>query len=121
MDTPKTILVVDDDPQVLSLITKTLSGAGYHAVGADGAVRALEGIGTMRPDLMIVDMQLPGVNGTDLLQLLRDERTRFTPAIAITGDTEMDPDEVRASGFVALLHKPFTLQDLRRTVADCLG
>jgi CheY-like chemotaxis protein len=120
MDSPKTILIVDDDPQVLALIARTLDRAGYATMTATGPVTALEGLSTRTPDLMILDMQLPGVHGLELVQLLRGEQTRFTPAIAITGDDHVDSDEVQAHGFVALLRKPFTLQDLRRTVADCL-
>ena len=121
MDSPKTILVVDDDPQVLGLIAQTLARAGYHTVTASGPVTALEEVADHSPDLMILDMHLPGLHGLELVQVLRDSSTRFTPAIAITGDADVDPDEVQAHGFVALLKKPFSLQDLRRTVADCLG
>jgi CheY-like chemotaxis protein len=121
MDAPKTILIVDDDPQVLGLIDQTLTRAGYRTVTAGDPLVALERISAGTPDLMILDMHLPGLHGLELVQVLRDSSSRFTPAIAITGDHAVDPDEVQAHGFVALLHKPFTVQDLRRTVADSLS
>lgn len=120
MGTPKTVLVVDDDPQVASLIERMLERAGYRIITADGALAALEAVSGSRPDLMIIDLQLDGMGGLELVPLLRCAETRYTPAIAITGNLDVDADEVRAHGFVALVHKPFTAQELRRTVADCL-
>jgi CheY-like chemotaxis protein len=117
----KTILIVDDEPQVLHVLASLLTRAGYVALVADGPVTALELVADHEIDGMIVDMHLPGLAGTELLTLLRSPTTRFTPAIAITGDASIDADEIRAHGFVDLLLKPFTPSDLRRVVESNIG
>ena len=122
MDTPrKTLLIVDDEPQVLDVLSSLLTRAGYVPLVADGPVTALELVAEHTVDGMILDMHLPGLAGMELLTLLRSPATRFTPAIAITGDSSIDADEIRAHGFVDLLLKPFTPSELRRVVESNIG
>jgi two-component system response regulator AtoC len=122
VDTPrKTILIVDDEPQVLDVLSSLLTRAGYIPLVADGPVTALELVAEHTIDGMILDMHLPGLAGMELLTLLRSPATRFTPAIAITGDSSIDADEISAHGFVDLLLKPFTPSELRRVVESNIG
>ena len=112
---------MDDEPQVLHVLSSLLTRAGYIPLVADGPVTALELVAEHTIDGMILDMHLPGLAGMELLTLLRSPATRFTPAIAITGDSSIDADEIRAHGFVDLLLKPFTPSELRRVVESNIG
>lgn len=116
-----TILVVEDDPAVLQLIRKQLEPT-YHVVMAAGANTAMERMYEQWPDGFIVDMHLPGMDGMDLLQVLRAHpNSRHTPAIAITGDHDIQEEDVRARGFVSFLRKPFTAQELRAAIEYFIG
>lgn len=111
------ILVVDDEPVVLELIRRALEGEAEVIVAPD-PVTALEAVERFHPDLLIIDMGLPGIHGLQLVGLLRGDR--LTPAIAITGGI-VDEDEVQAAGFSAFLLKPFQVAELRRVVRDHLA
>lgn len=113
------ILLVDDEPGVLRFMGLALERAGYEVLPASEPLTALQHVRAHTPALMILDMELPGMHGLDLLQVLRGDALRFTPAIAITGH-KVEPDEVQAHGFVALLLKPFTAQELLSVVRDNL-
>jgi CheY-like chemotaxis protein len=121
MRTPLTILVVEDDPAVLLVVTKALQAEGYRVVIAAGPITAMDRIAEYQPDGMILDIRLPGMLGSELLQLLRSPDAQHTPAIAMTGDPDIDPDEMRAIGFVTLLRKPFTVSTLKEAVAYFIG
>lgn len=121
MRTAMTILVVEDDPAVLLLISKMLEPT-YHVVMASGVNTALERMFEQWPDGFIVDIHLPGMGGTDVLQLLRAHpASRHTPAIAITGDPDIDEAELRARGFTSVVRKPFTAAQLREAVEYFIG
>lgn len=119
--TEKSILVVEDDPAALLFLERSLRSFGYRVVVATGSQTALERIAEFQPDGMILDIHLPGMGGPQLLQSLRLPDTRHAPAIAITGDPEIREAEVIANGFLALLHKPFSPQQLKEAVATFIG
>src|SRR5690606_12797650 len=121
MRTALTILVVEDDPAVLLVVSKALQAAGYQVVIAAGPVTALDRIAEYRPDGMILDIRLPGMLGSELLQLLRSPDAQHTPAIAMTGDPDISAEELREIGFVTLLRKPFTVSTLKEAVAYFIG
>ena len=73
----KTILVVDDDPDVLVLSKHFLGAQGYTVVRAEGAFQALERLAESRPDAMVLDLMMPDRTGVEVL-----ERVRFDPAFA---------------------------------------
>lgn len=115
------ILVVEDDPAALLFLERALRSFGYHVVVATGSHTALDRIAEFQPDGMILDIHLPGMDGTQLLQFLRHPDASHTPAVAITGDEEISEEEVLANGFLKLLRKPFSPQQLRDTVEYYIG
>ena len=87
------ILVVDDDPSAAELFSLMLRQMGYHAVSAFSGPAALEHIGTTLPDLVILDMMMPDMNGLDVLRQLRtDARTAGVPVVMFSA---LDDDEWR--------------------------
>lgn len=111
------IMVVDDDPLVLRLL-KTILERDYEVLAAADPAAALALLEGNDPQLFILDMQLPGMHGLDLVHLLRG--SQLTPAIAVTGGN-VDSDEVLAHGFNGYLLKPFKPAELRALVANSLG
>tara|TARA_B100001123_G_scaffold432694_1_gene556153 strand:- start:409 stop:1104 length:696 start_codon:yes stop_codon:yes gene_type:complete len=122
------ILVVDDEPDILSVLVYHLSREGYQvktAVNGQGALKAAE---VDRPDLIILDLMLPGMDGYEVLARLRsDERLGSIPVILLTALVE---EEERVKGFEVgaddYIAKPFSARELglrveallRRSKAD---
>ena len=75
--TGRTVLVVDDDPDVLELAKHLLGAQGYTVLCAEGAFQAFETLAAARPDAMVLDLMMPDRTGVEVL-----ERVRFDPAMA---------------------------------------
>lgn len=105
-----TILVVEDDPDILELVSYNLGKEGYTVVPAPDGERALKILGTTNPDLIVLDIMLPGADGMEILRgLKRDPATEGIPVIMATAKSE-DSDivaglELGADDYVA---KPFS-------------
>jgi CheY-like chemotaxis protein len=117
-----TILVVEDNDKNLKLIRDVLQFAGYAVVsagsGEDGVALAME----RPPDLVLMDLQLPGMDGTEALRRLRDSsRTRHVPVVAVTAFAMRD-DRERAmdAGFDGYLSKPISVSSLPAQVRGFL-
>jgi CheY-like chemotaxis protein len=117
-----TILVVEDNDKNLKLIRDVLQFAGYAVVsagsGEDGVALAME----RPPDLVLMDLQLPGMDGTEALRRLRDSsRTRHVPVVAVTAFAMRD-DRERAmdAGFDGYLSKPISVTSLPAQVRGFL-
>ena len=117
-----TILVVEDEPDIQELIAYNLEKAGYEAVRAESAERALELIRESLPHLVIIDWMLPGMNGIELARRLRaDKRTADTPLIIVTarGDEQdkLTGLDIGADDYVT---KPFSPRELNARVKAVL-
>lgn len=116
------ILVVDDEPDILSVLVYHLSREGYRvttAVNGQGALQAAE---SERPDLIILDLMLPGMDGYEVLhRLRRDERTQTIPIILLTARRE---EEEKVKGFETgaddYITKPFSARELALRVEALL-
>lgn len=85
MPDQKRVLVIEDDEEFLNILTHYLSGAGYQVDKADTGEDGLEKLAKEIPDLVLLDLMLPGMDGYEVLAKIRgDERTRKTPLILIT-------------------------------------
>ena len=116
------ILVVEDNPLNLKLIRDVLRFSGYEVVeartGEEGVVLA----GSCAPDLVLMDLQLPGIDGTQALRALReDPRLGDVPVVAVTASA-MKHDRERASedGFDGYLEKPLDVKALPSQVGSFL-
>lgn len=119
----KSILVADDDPTMVTLLTHILSAGGYEVAAVFDGRTALEYARTHRPDLAILDMHMPGMDGAEVVRQLRTGRERSElPVILLSGG---DPDEHRRIlegwGGVYPLEKPFDIETLTALVRNLTG
>jgi CheY-like chemotaxis protein len=118
----KRILVVDDQPLLRDVQVLLLREAGYAATALSGAREALDRLADLRPDLIVLDMTMPGMDGRQFLRQLRaDQVWGRLPVIVASGLTaeEIDPASAPVS---AVLPKPFSdvalLSSVRRLIGD---
>ena len=116
------ILVVDDNSLNLELVTDLLQDAGYTIRQARTAEEALDGVRVMRPDLILMDIGLPGMDGHAAVRALKaDPDTRDIPTIALTAYAMAgDEDRARSSGFDGYITKPIQTRVLADTVRRLL-
>lgn len=104
------VLVVDDESSVRSLISNSLRDHGYRTVEAADGVDALRMARELRPDAVVLDIELPALDGTTILQSLRSHPdTQLVPIIGMSG-YEIDPADERS--FTCFLQKPFSPSDV---------
>jgi two-component system phosphate regulon response regulator PhoB len=116
------ILVVDDEPDITALVAYHLARAGYRVSTAANGIEALKLARTERPDLIILDLMLPGVSGYDVLaELRRLDETRDVGVILLTARRE-EVDRIRGLTLGAddYLTKPFSPAELSLRVAALL-
>ena len=115
------ILVVDDDPPILLLMKSVLQEFGFEPVPAAHGGDALERARARRPNLILLDRNMPGMNGDDVLRELRaDERLSSVPVIILSG-SPIEPGELAAIGANAAVMKPFDLPALIDAIRQHLG
>jgi len=113
------ILAVEDDAAVRGLLVRLLQDDGYEVFEADDALGAMEHLGANPPDLVLLDVVLPGVDGLDLLRRIRRKST--VPIIMLTGRTdEADRIEGLRSGADDYVLKPFSPGELVARVESVL-
>lgn len=112
---PKHVLLIDDDRIQLSLTAAMLEQHGIHATCCQQLDELTEQLRSHTFDVLLTDVQMPAINGFDLLKLLRASnipQARAIPVIAVTARSEMETEDFRAHGFAGCLHKPFSVADL---------
>ena len=113
------ILLIDDDKIQLSLTAAMLEQQGITAVCCEQPDELMEQLRTSTFDLLLTDVQMPAINGFDLLKLLRASnilQARCLPVIAVTARSDMQQQEFIDHGFSGCLHKPFTVAELFQIV-----
>jgi two-component system, NtrC family, response regulator GlrR len=114
------ILLVDDDPDLLQLISLRLTSAGYRVRTADSGETALAVLAVARPAAVITDLKMPGIDGMQLFQAIHREHPAL-PVIILTAHGTI-PDAVTATqrGVFGFLTKPFDSQELLQKVAAAI-
>lgn len=110
----ETILVVDDDPEIRTLIKRVLTREGYQVQEAEDGLAALNQIARSRPDLILTDLMMPRMRGDTLVVQVMQNLTP-TPCILMSAYHTDSPLMT-----VPFLAKPFTISDLVRLVSDSL-
>ncbi len=120
---PKKILLVDDDPGVHLLIVPVLSKAGYIAVSAKNGEQALHLALNERPDLIILDVIMPGIKGRDLCKKIKayDVLNKIPVVFLTAKDSEDDVKAELEAGAIAHLTKPVNPADLLQTIEGIIG
>lgn len=109
------VLLIDDDRIQLTLTAAMLEQQGIRATCCQQFDELTEPLRSHTFDVLLTDVQMPAINGFDLLKLLRASnipQARTIPVIAVTARSEMETEDFRAHGFAGCLHKPFSVADL---------
>lgn len=115
------ILVVDDDKFIQKSLERVLQGAGYRVLTAGTAARGLQAVRDEKPDLMILDIQLPDMSGVGVLNELCGQTGRPSlPILVLTGRPHMD-QFFKGMSRVGVIQKPYTTADLLDTIQKALA
>lgn len=117
------ILLVDDDPNILKVLSMRLEKTGYEVDSISDGFMALEKIRKDRPDLIILDLMLPEIDGYKVCRMLKfDEAYKNIPVIMLTGRTqEEDRKKGLQMGADAYIVKPFESKNLLMKIEELLG
>ena len=112
------VLVVDDEPDVLLLCRLNLEQHGHEVLEAPNGQVALEIVRGNAPDLIVLDLMLPGIDGYDVLRTLRADRTTAGVKVLVLTAKSLQADRERSRnlGAAAFLTKPFLPDELVTTV-----
>ncbi|HEX8466457.1 MAG TPA: PAS domain-containing protein [Allosphingosinicella sp.] len=116
----KTLLVVDDDSDVRGFLAESLEGLGCTVVSAASGTEGLEAMRGWRPDLVLMDYAMPGMNGAEAARAARELHPGL-PIVFVTGYAESEQLESALGGDVPVLRKPFTLDQLASAVEENVG
>ena len=120
--TPSRILLVEDNPKNLKLVRDVLTFCGYEVIEATTGEDGVRLAGEMAPDLILMDLQLPGIDGAEALRQIRVGGSNpQVPVVAVTAFA-MNDDRDRAfdSGFNGYVEKPISVRGLPQQVEDFL-
>jgi CheY-like chemotaxis protein len=116
-----TILVIDDDPVVLTTVTQLLRTDGHRVLAAPGGPEGLAQAKADRPDLILLDYRMPEMDGLAVLERLKgDAATRSIPVVALTSGTADDANRLVRAGCIGFIPKPFEVGSLPRLIAQFL-
>jgi len=117
------ILIIEDNDKNLKLVRDVLQVKGYATLEAVTAEEGIKLAGEHKPDLILMDIQLPGMNGIDALRVLRaDSATSAIPAIAVTASVmQQDRNLITDAGFDGYVGKPINLKEFLDAVRDVLA
>jgi two-component system, cell cycle response regulator DivK len=116
------ILIVEDNDKNLKLVRDVLQVKGYETIEAGTAEDGIELARSRSPDLILMDIQLPGMNGIDALKVLRaDASTARIPVVAVTASVmQQDRNLITEAGFDGYIAKPINLKEFIDTVRAML-
>lgn len=120
---PRKVLVVDDDKSILTLVRKYLTGAGFSVVVTDNGSEALMLVRESRPDVILVDVDMPGLDGVAVCRVLKKEAaTQSIPVIIMSGARVAEQDVL--AGFTGgaddYVSKPFSLAVLQARIESVM-
>ena len=109
------VLVVDDDPDILATVEQILEIEGYAVLSARNGAEALSVLESSRPDVIILDLMMPVMDGWEFRRRLDGHPASATPIIVVSADRDIarKAATIQANGYIA---KPFDLDDLLREV-----
>ena len=118
---PVTILIADDHDDNRELLQLLLLGAGYNVREARDGKECLTIARNESPDLIVMDLSMPVLDGWGVLQELKtDERTLTIPCMAVTAHADLERNQALETGFKAYVSKPYTAETLLSTIATVL-
>lgn len=118
------VLLVEDDREGRRMYVEWLKHAGFVVSEAHNGLQALERAFDTNPDVIVTDLNIPGIDGFELTRRLKqDPRTSEVPVIAVTGYAAFaaDPGRARRAGCDAVLPKPCSPEDLEAAIRTLIG
>ena len=119
----KCILCVEDEPEMIDLIRLILGRRGFEVIGATGGVEGLKMVREQKPDLVLLDLMMPDMDGWEVYQQIKaDEKTKGIPVIVVTAkaqsiDKVLGLHIAKVDDYIA---KPFSPQDLLNSIERVL-
>ncbi len=120
---PKTVLVVEDNELNMKLFHDLLEGIGYNIVETRNGLEAIDLARKHKPDLILMDIQLPEVSGLEVTKWIKeDDELRAIPVIAVTAFAmKGDEERIRQGGCEAYMSKPISVGKFIETVKSYIG
>ena len=118
------ILIVDDDPNIVQMLAEFLSDEGYEVATATQSLRAFDRAKEAQPDLILMDIMMPYLDGLDQIKLLSlDDDLKDVPIIVITANARAleGIEDLRVLRIVDYLYKPFEITDLLEKIKLALA
>jgi DNA-binding response OmpR family regulator len=117
----KKVLVIDDEPEMLSLVKFTLEQGGFEVHTCDNGRTAWDEIAKVKPDVLVLDVMLPGIDGYSLqLKMSQDPSTKDLPIVILTA---LEPSKTLFQKFpqvAGFMTKPFKTEELLKTVKSAV-
>ena len=122
-ENPQRIIYIEDDPEMIDLVVMILSRRGFDVKGAHGGRKGLEMVNQEKPDLILLDLMMPGLDGWEVYQQLKaNEQTRHIPVIVVTAKAQAI-DRVLGLHIAKVddyISKPFRPQELLDSIEKVL-
>lgn len=118
------ILIIDDEKRIIKVVTSRLEANGYEVISATDGIEGVEKAKSEKPDLVLLDIMMPGMTGYDIIDRLKEEdATRFIPVIMVTGQEKIEhvSKSMSGHGAVDFIFKPFTADELLNKISDALN
>lgn len=116
----RTVVVVDDDPDVSEILASVLEAEGYRALLAPDGQSGLALIREERPDLVLTDVMMPVLDGMEMARIIHhDPALRHIPVVLMSAGVKREADKTEV--YDSYLKKPFTLRDVLRIVEEHIG
>ena len=123
MTKPHSILVVDDDPEIVTLLSTRLGKRGYKIMTASDGAKALELAKQDKPDLVLLDVMMPGKSGWEVARTLKQDPVTSSVKIVMVTAIGEKTNEITAPIYGADAHidKPFEFDKLEKVISQLLG
>jgi len=117
----KKILVIEDEANLRRVVQINLIGSGYDVRTAENGEMGLETARVWQPDLMLLDIKMPGLSGWDVLERMKKSPSLSRiPALLMTAFVLLDEEDLKKSGVRGVLFKPFNVSELLKSVEEAL-
>ncbi|MFC1974995.1 response regulator transcription factor [Chloroflexota bacterium] len=123
MDTQIRILSIEDDPEMRGLLQLILERKGHHVIGVKRGELGLELLKSLKPDVLLLDLMLPDIDGWDIYQQMKDDDELSSVPIIIISARDQERDTAAGRHVIGddrYLRKPFEIDDLVNAVYDVI-
>lgn len=120
---PKKVLCIEDNKTNMLLVSRIVEAEGYELVRAEDGPTALRVLEDLVPDIILLDVNIPGIHGLDLARMIKeDERLADVPLVATTANVLVgDKERCLEAGCDEYLPKPLDIRRLRQVMRDYIG